>query len=73
MQCKIHPYLDKKCINVELGINWRYSVYDIYGKQVLSGILQGSNNIISTASLVPGSYLIKIYSGQRVISQKIEI
>lgn len=69
-ELKIYPNPAGAIINIEgiSGSNTNYHIYDLYGRQMLSGNLL--NPVIDVSGLSRGTYLLKINDGQSINIQR---
>lgn len=69
---KIFPNpLKGTVLNISTIENVKYTIYNILGKPILSGVLNRNNQTVNIASLNRGVYIIKIDSDKGSISKKL--
>lgn len=70
-----NPATNGFSIKMETSENFIYSVFDITGKQVLTGSLTGNRTFVNTSALANGLYVCKVLSpdGKLAGSKKISI
>ena len=68
-----NPAHDKVTIMNEGLVYQAYSVFDMNGRIVLQGILPDEQNVVNTADLVSGVYIVKLINGSNALSAKLII
>lgn len=70
-----NPANDEFVINMQITDKLVYTIFDITGKQVLSGTIRSTNTHVNTSLLVDGLYVCKVFSldGKLAGSRKLSI
>ncbi|WP_299887618.1 endonuclease [uncultured Lacinutrix sp.] len=69
---RIYPNpLTSSILTIETNTNTNYKIYDILGKQVLSGKVSQQNNKVNTQSLNKGVYILKLETAKGKITKKL--
>ena len=72
----VYPVPAKDELFISLGANYtsaKYEVTDITGRKILSGELSQQLGAVSLQGVTPGHYLLKVFSGDAVLTRKVMI
>jgi hypothetical protein len=70
---KIYPNPADDILFLETPVNSKVQIYDLIGQVVFDGTFTESKNQIKLGDFLPGIYLLKVFSGDRVYNQKVVV